>query len=182
MKELRLRKISDIDGANAFAPEFIADSNRRFARVARSEHDAHRSLQPAVDLDRIFSLQETRRVSKNLTLNDKRVLYVLDPTDASRAARRQRVRIEEQEDGSLRFWHGEHELRATAFPKDHSVRQGEVIESKYLSATMDSIREKQRRRAEEQIAKPSTTLRDARLLRAGTPRRTAPSAPLENPP
>ena len=64
-----------------------------------------------------------------MTLNYKRVLYVLDPTDASRAARRQRVRIEEQEDGSLRFWHGEHELRATAFPKGHSVRQGEVIEN-----------------------------------------------------
>ena len=137
VKELRLREISDVDSANAFAPEFIADYNRRFARAPRSEHDAHRPLQPADDLDRIFSLQETRVVSKSLTLNYKRVLYVLDPTDAARAARRQRVCIEEREDGSLSFWHGEHELRATAFPRDHSVRQGEVVENKRLSATMD---------------------------------------------
>jgi hypothetical protein len=182
VKELRLREISDVASANAFAREFIADYNRRFARVARSEHDAHRPLQPADNLDRIFSLQETRVVSKSLTLNYKRVLYVLDPTDAARAARRQRVRIEEREDGWLSFWHGEQELRATAFPRDHSVRQGEVVENKRLSATMDFIREKQRRRAEEEIAKPSTTLRDARLLRAGIRRRTAPSASPETRP
>ena len=176
MKELRLRGISDVEAANACAPEFIADYNRRFARTPRSEHDAHRPLQPSGDLARIFSWQETRLVSKNLTLNYKRVLYVLDPTDAARAARRQRVSIEEREDGSLSFWHSEHELQATAFPKDHSVRQGEVVDSKRLSSTMDLIRERQRRRAEEKIAKPSTTLRDARLLRAGVPRRTAPSS------
>jgi hypothetical protein len=38
--------IRDVEAANAFAPEFIADYNRRFARAARSEHDAHRPLQP----------------------------------------------------------------------------------------------------------------------------------------
>jgi hypothetical protein len=31
VKELRLRDISDVDAANAFAPEFIGDFNRRFA-------------------------------------------------------------------------------------------------------------------------------------------------------
>jgi hypothetical protein len=113
VKELRLRGISDVDAANAFAPEFMADYNCRFARAPRSEHDAHRPLQPSEDLARAFSLHETRLVSKSLTLNYKRVLYVLDPTDAARAARRQRVRIEEREDGSLRIWHGEHELLAT---------------------------------------------------------------------
>ena len=181
VKELRLREISDVDSANAFAPAFIADYNRRFARSPRSEHDAHRPLQSADHLDRIFSLQETRVVSKSLTLNYKRVLYVLDPCDAARTARRHRVRIEEREDGSLSFWHGEHELHATAFPKDRSVRQGEVVDSKRLSSTMDLIREKQRRRAEEKIAKPFTTLRDARLLRAGVRRRTTPCASPETP-
>ncbi len=181
VKELRLRKISDVDSANAFAPEFIGDYNRRFARSPRSEHDAHRPLQAVDDLSRIFSLQETRLVSKSLTLSYKRVLYVLDSTDAARAARRQRVNIEEREDGALTFWHGEHELQATAFPKDHSVRQGEVVENKRLSETMDFIREKQRQRIEAKIAKPSTTLRDARLLRAGTRRRTATGAAPEAP-
>jgi hypothetical protein len=173
VKELRLRRISDVEAANAFAPEFIADYNRRFARAPRSEHDVHRPLQPSDDLARIFSWQETRLVSKSLTLNYKRVLYVLDPTDTARAARRKRVSIEEQEDGSLSFWHGEHELLATAFPKEHGVQLGEVVENKRLSAALDFIKEKQRERIEARVAKPSTTRRDARLLRAGTPRRTA---------
>ena len=173
VKELRLREISDVDAANAFAPEFIADYNRRFARAPRSEHDAHRPLQPSDDLARVFSWQETRLVSKSLTVNYKRVLYVLDPTDAARAARRKAVGIEEREDGSLSFWHGEHELLATAFPKEHRVQQGEVVENKRLSAALNLIKEQQRERTEARVAKPSTTRRDARLLRAGTPRRTS---------
>ncbi len=182
VKELRLREISDIDSANAYAPEFMEDYNRRFARVPRSEHDAHRPLQTSDDLSRILSWQETRRVSKSLTLNYKRVLYVLDPTEAAKAARKQRVSIEEREDGSLTFWHGDDALQATAFPKDHRVQQGEVVEHKRLSATMEFIKEKQRQRIEAKIAKPSTTLRDARLLRAGTPRRTETGTSPEAPP
>jgi hypothetical protein len=42
-------------------------------------------------------------------------------------ARGKRVGIEEREDGSLSFWHGEYGLLATAFPKDHGLRQGEVV-------------------------------------------------------
>jgi hypothetical protein len=97
----------------------------------------------------------------------------LQHTDAARAARRKTVGIEEREDGSLSFWHGEHELLATAFPKEHRVQQGEIVENKRLSAALNFIKEQQRERTEAKVAKPSTTRRDARLLRAGTPRRTA---------
>ena len=171
-----------MEAANAFSPEFIADYNRRFARAPRSEHDAHRPLQPSDDLSRIFTWQETRLVSKSLTLNYKRVLYVLDPTDAARAARRKRVGIEEREDGSVSFWHGEHTLQATIFPKEHGVQQGEIVESKRLSEVMGVIKERQRERTEAKIAKPSTTLRKARLLRAGAHRRTEPGSPTETRP
>ncbi len=59
------------------------------------------------------------------------------------------------------------------------MRQGDVVESKRLSATMEYIKERQRERIEVTAAKPSTTLRKARLLRAGTPRRTPPDSPAE---
>jgi hypothetical protein len=170
VKELRLREISDVTAANAFAPAFITDYNRRFAQQPRSEHDAHRPLQSSDDLARVFSWQETRLVSKSLTVNFKRVLYVLDPTDPARDACGKRIGIEEREDGSLSFWHGEHELQATAFPKEHRVQQGEVVDNKRLSAALDFMKEQQRVRTEAKVAKPSTTRRDARLLRAGTPR------------
>ena len=95
----------------------------------------------------------------------------LDPTDEARATRGKPVGIEEREDGSLSFWHGEHPLQATAFPKDYSVRQGEVVDPKRLSAALEFIKQQQRDRTEAKVAKSSTTRRDARLLSAGTPRR-----------
>jgi hypothetical protein len=107
------------------------------------------------------------------------VLYVFDPTDAARATRGKRVGIEEREDGSLSFWHGAHGLLATAFPQEHGVQPGEVVENKRLAATLDFIQQRQRERIEAKVAKPSTTLRKARLLRAGTPRRTPPDSPAE---
>ena len=101
------------------------------------------------------------------------MLYVLDPTDVARAARGQRVGIEAQEDGSLTFWHGEHDVLATAFPREHGVQQGAVVDSKRLSATLDLIKQRHYDRTEAAIATSSTTLRKARLLRAGAPRRTS---------
>jgi hypothetical protein len=56
-------------------------------------------------------------------------------------------------------------------PKDHGVPQGEVVGNKRLSAALEFIETQQRERIAEKVAKPSTTRRDARLLRPGTPRR-----------
>ena len=176
VKELRLRGISEIASANAFAEEYRADYNRRFARAPRSEHNAHRPLRTSDDLDRLFTLQESRKVSMNLTLNYKRTLYLLDETAAARAARGQRVGVEEHEDGAISFWFGGLELPATAFPKEHAVRPVEVVENKRLNAALEFMRVQQKRHVDAQVAKTSTTRRDARLLREGTQRRTTPPA------
>jgi hypothetical protein len=53
------------------------------------------------------------------------------------------------------------------------VQEAEVVERKRLSATIELIEQRQRERTEAKVAKQPTTLRKARLLRAGTPRRTA---------
>ena len=115
---------------------------------------------------RVFSWQEIRFVSKSLPLNYKRVLYVLDPTDAARAARSKAVGIEERGDGSLHLWHGEHELLATAFPKEHRVQQGKVVENKRLGAALTWIAERQRERDVQQLADPKVSLRNKARIRA----------------
>jgi hypothetical protein len=97
-----------------------------------------------------------------------RVPGCLTDVGAEGAARGSTVGIEEREDGSLSFWvsldiwHGEHELPATAFPKELGVQQGEVGENKRLSAVLDFIKKQQRERTEAKVAKPSKTRRDAR--------------------
>ena len=83
VKELRLAGVSDMDAANAFAPAFIVDFNRRFARAPRVEKDLHRQLRPQDDLDSAFTWQAQRKVSKNLTLQYQRILFILEPNEVT---------------------------------------------------------------------------------------------------
>ncbi len=69
MKELRLRGISTPEVDNAYLREFRADYNERFAREPLSRHDAHRPVRNDEDLDRIFTWQEERKLSRNLTVS-----------------------------------------------------------------------------------------------------------------
>lgn len=83
VKELRLQGISDLPTANAFLPEFRQDFNRRFAVLPRSTHDAHRPLLPGENLDLILTHQETRTLSKNLTVQANNILYQI-PVQSTR--------------------------------------------------------------------------------------------------
>jgi hypothetical protein len=42
VKELRLAGVSTMADGNAFAPRFMEDFNRRFARIPHNPHDVHR--------------------------------------------------------------------------------------------------------------------------------------------
>lgn len=48
-----------MDDANAFAEDFIADYNRRFAKTPRHDFDVHRQLDVDDDLDAIFTWRGT---------------------------------------------------------------------------------------------------------------------------
>jgi hypothetical protein len=73
VKELRLRGISNIEDANAYLPEFVEE--RRFAVEPRSKKDNHRPLLKKDNLDIILTYQETRTISKKLTVQFKNVVY-----------------------------------------------------------------------------------------------------------
>jgi len=85
VKELRLLGISTLEAANAFMPSFIADYNQRFAKLPKSGHDRHRPVRPDEDQELILAWQEPRCVSKSLTLQYDKVLYLLDDTPENRA-------------------------------------------------------------------------------------------------
>jgi Helix-turn-helix domain len=72
VKEMRLAGISNIDDANIFVQDYMSKHNARFAVGARDNSDAHRPLvHNAKELDLIFSLHDTRKLSKNLTFKYK---------------------------------------------------------------------------------------------------------------
>ena len=173
VKELRLASISSIEAANHFTRAFIEDFKQRFAHPALNPHDAHRPLRPDETLQRVFTWQETRKVTRSPTLHYKRVMYILDPTDAARRAMGKHVTIYETEDGAVRIVYDEHELSARAFHKEGHVRQAAVVENKLLGAALQFAKQKQQERDDKKLQSKTVTKRDKRLLRA---RPTAASA------
>lgn len=67
VKALRLRGISTPEAANAFAEEFMADYNRRFAKPTRHDFDVHRSLENNENLEATFTWRNSVRVCQSHT-------------------------------------------------------------------------------------------------------------------
>ena len=170
VKELRLRGICTMDEANAYLPQFMQDYNRRFARAARNDHDAHRPLTERDCLDDIFTWQEERRVTAQLTVHHKRTMYILEPTEQAKAAAKKRVTVVEYEDGRVSIRFQGVALAARPFHKDGCVTQGAIVENKLLSGALTEIRNRQQQR-EQALVRSAKSKREKRIVRdrfAGT--------------
>ncbi len=166
VKELRLAGVCSIEEANAFLPQFMADYNRRFGRMPRVDHDAHRALLPQDILEDVFTWQETRKVTRNLTFRFKRTMYLLEPSKAAKRAAGKHVTVHELEDGALFIRFEGKELSACAFDKDRRVSQGAIVENKLLGAALEHIRKQQQHEELEATRLASAkTKRDKRLIR-----------------
>jgi len=173
VKELRLRNVSSVAAANTFAPEFMADFNRRFGREPASPHDAHRPLRPRDNVDEVLRWKEQRRLTQNLTVHYKRTLYVVESSPAALAARGHLVDVHELIDGTVRIRHGIAELPATPFRKAGQVRQQDVADNKYLARILEGLRETQLAEDERVLAKGRKTKREKAQLSASIERRRA---------
>ena len=169
VKELRLRGLHDPVAAAPFLPEFMADYNRRFAKPPAVAYDAHRPLRPGDDLTQLFTLQETRRISRQLTVHYKRDLYVLDDTVATRRLRGATVVVSEAEDGTVTMRINGRVLAARLYPKDHAqLDPGVVVEHKHLDGVFAFIAAQQQQRDAARLASPKLTRREKDRLHAGS--------------
>lgn len=137
VKEFRLNNISDIQNANAFAPIFIADFNRKFAVQPRSELDAHRPLLfSQEELDLVFSRQSSRILSKNLTLQYNNIIYQINTTRPTYALRKAQVTICEDAQENISILYKGKPLEYSIFHKQQ--RQTSVVQSKHINAHLDT--------------------------------------------
>ena len=174
VKELRLRGISTPEAGNAYLPEFQADYNERFGREPRSSHDAHRPVRDDEDLDRIFTWQEERKLSRNLTLHYKRVIYLVEPGPETLLLAGQRCCIHEHEDGRIEVRHAGQLLPCRVFfDKAPHVSQGAIVANKRLGAVLSQIRADQQERDRQRLAHPKLTLRQKERIRAARERADA---------
>jgi transposase len=130
VKELRLRGISDMETANAFLLEFQKDFNRRFAVQPGSTHNAHRPLLKADHLDLILTHQETRSLSKNLTVQFKQVVYQIQSKRPGYALHNAKVTVCENAKGAVAILYNDKPLSYTIYHKP--PRQAEIVDTKTL--------------------------------------------------
>lgn len=138
-KEMRLRNIGSWEAGNAYLPEFLDDFNQRFAEEPRSDVNAHRPLTPKENLARILSWQETRSLSKNLTLQFYKTVYQIQSKRPSYALRNAQVTVclNAQEEISI-LYNGK-SLSFTVYTEQ--ARQAEIVSTKHLDQALQKNRQ-----------------------------------------
>jgi len=133
-KEMRLRKICSWEAGNAYLPEFLADFNTRFAEEPRSDVNAHRPLTPKDDLVRILSWQETRSLSKNLTLQFYNTVYQIQSKRPSYALRKAQVTVCLNANEDISILYNGKSLPFTIYTQQ--ARQAEIVSAKHLDQAL----------------------------------------------
>jgi transposase len=175
VKELRLQGIATPEAGNAFLPTFRVDFNRRFARAPSNPHDAHRPLRADEDLAPIFTWQEARKLSTNLTVHYQCITYLVTPNPAMLALRGHQVQVHEDAEGQVTVRHQGALLPIQPFvDKKPMVRQADIVANKRLDHILTLVQAQQRERDAARLANPHLTLRQKARLRAA---RTAADAP-----
>ncbi len=174
VKELRLRSISTPEAANAYLSEFRTDYNQRFAREPLSAFDAHRPLRDDEDLDLIFTWQEDRKLSRNLTFHYNRVMYMLEPGPETLPLAGERCRVHEYEDGRVEVRYADKRLPCQAFfDKNPHVTQGAIVADKRLGVVLSKIRRDQQERDRQRLASRRLTIRQKNRIRGAMTRADA---------
>ncbi len=146
VKELRLQDISTMARANSWAPTFIADYNKRFAKPPRNDFNAHRPLGCDDDLTRIFTVRNPRLVSSRLTLQYDKMLYLLVDTTEARAQIGKYIDLVEYPDGRIEVRANGLALAYTIYDKLPEVNQAAIVENKRLGHVLQIAQEVQKKR------------------------------------
>jgi len=134
VKEMRLRQVNNMQQGNAYLPEFMADFNRRFAVQPRSSLDAHRQVLVHHDLDQILAWQETRTITKNLTVQFKNLVYQIQTDRPAYALRNLQVTICQDMQGKVTIFYKGSELAYSIFHRQK--RQSEVVTAKQIDRVL----------------------------------------------
>ncbi len=120
VKEMRLAQINTPEDGNKFLKEvFIPKFNDKFAVVAEKDGDLHRVLSTGntQTIQRIFSVQSTRRVNDDFTIQFKNRWYQLAEIQPLTVRARYIVTVEEWLDGTLHFSFREQYLTYLVLPE-----------------------------------------------------------------
>src|ERR1700678_54869 len=159
VKELRLQRISSIDAANAFMPTFIEDYNRRFGKLPRDRHDAHRAVRKDEDLASICAWREYRKVTDSLTLRYERKMYLIEDTRDSRRYIGKYIEVFQYPDGRIEIRAAGHSLPYSTYNKVGTIDHGDIVDNKRLSQVLRTAQIVQAQRDDRVVRRPSSAHR-----------------------
>lgn len=96
IKEMRLRKIKNIQQANKFLQYYLPVFNKRFSKKPLEKTDLHRPMPETIDLDKMLCVKTERTLRNDLTIaHDKKLYQILNKTSAKK------VTVEERINGTM---------------------------------------------------------------------------------
>ena len=138
VKELRLAGINDIETANKFLPEFLEKHNKKFAVEPKDKNDAHRLLNLSdEELNLIFSIQNTRKTSKNLELSYDNTVYQIQVSDQGYTLRYAKILVCKDLNGDISLIYKNKKLPYKCYKKQK--HNGTTADTKILNQRIDEF-------------------------------------------
>ena len=130
VKDLRIHKMDNYQDANAFLPEFFQFYNRKFAVLPRSSKNLHVTLDPTIDLDFLFSIQDTRIISKDLYIQFNNVIYQIVTNRPPQHLAGREALVLQDASGSVSVYLNHQLLTLKLLPQQ--PKQSKIVSSKSL--------------------------------------------------
>ncbi|MDO9325548.1 MAG: ISNCY family transposase, partial [Methanoregula sp.] len=145
VKEMRLDGVSSIEEGNAFLVKYLPEYNRRFSKPPRQKENAHRPVHHSQqELDLIFSIHHQRVLSKNLSLQFKKVLYNVQVEGIGYALRGAKVTVCESACGNVTLLRNGKILPYSTLRLGHFYEN--IEDAKTINARVDSTIAQQKRK------------------------------------
>ncbi len=111
--------------------------NRRFGKAPRHDFDVHRPLETDDDLTAFFTWREPRRVSKSLTVQYDKVLYLIEDNELSRRAIGKYIEVWHYPDGRKELRLNGVVLPYSTYDRLQEIDQGAIVDNKRLGRTLE---------------------------------------------
>ena len=123
ISELRLEGISSLEEANNYLRSaFLVKYKRKFTRKPKVEDSAYRPIPQGIDLDRIFSIKEERRVQGDNTISYETRRYQILPTETRLGFAKAKVEVQRHLNGTIHIFYKGEELPCKAIMPQEDER------------------------------------------------------------
>ena len=112
VKELKLKGITTIDGANELLLGGFNDSlNRKFIDKPADKQDFHRPVPKGLNLENVFCFEYTRTIGNDWTISYKNRSFQILKANKPLPRPRQKILVREHLDRSITLWNGDKRLK-----------------------------------------------------------------------